>query len=62
MFVDARPGDQAELRRAFESQLPEAERYLDGIVDQARTEAGLFAKDATGLVALLEKVRTLSRS
>ncbi len=59
-FVAARPGDEAALLRAFEAQLPEAERYLDGIRDQARKEAELFSDDPTGLHALIDKVRGLS--
>jgi geranylgeranyl pyrophosphate synthase len=62
MFVDGRPEDEAELLHAYESQLPEAEKYLDGVADQAKKEAALFAKDSTGLVALVGKVRSLSSS
>jgi geranylgeranyl pyrophosphate synthase len=60
MFVSGRSGDETELLHAFEAQLPEAERYLDGILDQAMKEAELFSEEASGLVALAAKVRGLS--
>ncbi len=60
MFVSGRPADEAHLLRAFEAQLPEAEKYLDGVRDQAVKEAELFSEDASGLIALVDKVRRLS--
>lgn len=60
MFVSARPGAEPDLLRAFEAQLGEAEKYLDGIRDQAVKEAELFSEDATGLITLVQKVRKLS--
>jgi F0F1-type ATP synthase membrane subunit b/b' len=60
MFVEGRPEDEAELLHAYESQLPEAEKYLDGILEQAKKEARLFSNDAAGPIALVERVRRLS--
>ncbi len=62
IFVAARPGDEGDLLRAFEAQVPAAERYLDAIRDEARKEAELFSEDATDLLALVDKVRRLSSS
>jgi geranylgeranyl pyrophosphate synthase len=60
MFVAGRPEDESALLQAFEAKLPEAERYLDGIEDEAKKEALLFSEDPAGLVALAAKVRGLS--
>jgi geranylgeranyl pyrophosphate synthase len=60
MFVHMDPSDTEVMLRAFEAQLPEAERYLDEIAAQAKTEATLFAEDPRGLIALVDKVRGLS--
>ncbi len=62
MFVNPLPDGEQALAQAFESQLPEAERYLDQISDEANREARLFATNADGLIALVEQTRRLSTS
>jgi geranylgeranyl diphosphate synthase, type I len=63
LFCKAGPSD-AELQRmaeAFHAQLPEAERYLDRIADEAREEARLFAAAPEPLLALVDYTRQLSQ-
>jgi geranylgeranyl pyrophosphate synthase len=48
------------IARAFAARLPEAEAYLDGIAEEARSEARLFAVDPTLLLALIDETRRLS--
>jgi geranylgeranyl pyrophosphate synthase len=52
--------DLQHLSKAFQMQLPEAERYLDQVVSQARKEAELFANDPEPLYALIAETRKLS--
>lgn len=51
----------ASLAAAFRAQLTEAEAVLDGVADQARREAELFATDPKPLLALVDHVRGLSQ-
>ena len=52
--------EESELADALRSALPEAERILDGIAAEARREAIENARDATGLITLIEHTRALS--
>jgi geranylgeranyl pyrophosphate synthase len=59
--ADPSPGDLKTLAAAFAARLPEAERYLDGIADQTRTEARTAASANPGpLLALVDRTRQLS--
>jgi geranylgeranyl pyrophosphate synthase len=49
-----------QLSAAFRASLPEAEAHLDGIAEEARAEARLFAADPGPLFALVDRTRTLS--
>jgi geranylgeranyl pyrophosphate synthase len=49
-----------QLAAAFRAGLPEAEAHLDGIAEEARAEARLFAADPIPLLALVDRTRTLS--
>jgi geranylgeranyl pyrophosphate synthase len=62
IFVDPKPAEEdlRALSRAFTSQLPDAERYLDRIAGDARQEARLFAPNAGPLLALVDHTRRLS--
>lgn len=60
IFCDPAEGDYPKLAAAFEAQLPEAERYLDSIADEAREEAKLFSGAPEGLYALIAYTRGLS--
>jgi geranylgeranyl pyrophosphate synthase len=63
IFGNASPSDD-ELRtmgEAFRTTLPEAERYLDGIAEEAREEARRFAARPEPLLTLIEHTRQLSR-
>lgn len=62
IFVDPSPS-KAGLRamaRAFQGRLPEAERYLDSIAEEARAEARATAANHGPLVALVDHTRRLS--
>jgi geranylgeranyl pyrophosphate synthase len=62
IFVDPSPS-KAGLRamaRAFQGRLPEAERYLDSIAEEARAEARAKAANDGPLVALVDHTRRLS--
>jgi geranylgeranyl pyrophosphate synthase len=61
MFCNPSEDDLTSLASAFQASLPEAERYLDGIAEEARTEARLFANRPEPLFALVEQTRRLSR-
>jgi geranylgeranyl pyrophosphate synthase len=56
------PGDRDldALSRAFREQITEAEAYLDGIADEAKAEARLFARNPDPLVSLVDYTRRLS--
>jgi geranylgeranyl pyrophosphate synthase len=52
--------DLQALSGAFREQLPNAEKYLDQVVVEARQEAELFANDPQPLYALIDETRKLS--
>jgi len=63
LFCKADP-DSSDLRAiadAFAAQLPNAEKYLDEVAEEARTEARLFSINPAPLIALVEQTRRLSR-
>ncbi len=60
-FCDPRDKDLELLAAAFNDQLPAAEAYLDGIAEEAATEARLFAADPAPLLILIQHTRQLSR-
>jgi len=49
------------LARALTTNLPEAERYLDKVADEAREEARLYAGNPEPLLALVDTTRQLSQ-
>jgi len=62
LFCKADP-DSSDLRTiadAFAAQLSNAERYLDEVAEEARTEARLFSINPAPLIALVEQTRRLS--
>ena len=61
--IFCQPGEATndELAAALQAALPEAERILDSIAADARREATENARDATGLITLVEHTRALSR-
>lgn len=62
IFVDPEPGEAGlrALAEAFLARLPEAERYLDSIADEARAEARSAAANVEPLIALVDQTRRLS--
>jgi geranylgeranyl pyrophosphate synthase len=63
IFVKPRPTatDLRTMMRAFRASLAEAESYLDGIAEEACTQAHRFAPNPTPLVGLVEQIRRLSQ-
>jgi geranylgeranyl pyrophosphate synthase len=61
LFCNPKESDLEVLANAFQARLPEAEAYLDGIADDARGEARLFAADPQPLLTLVDHTRQLSR-
>lgn len=61
MFENPTPQNYDKLAQAFHAKLPEAERYLDQLADEARTEAERFAKNPERLYVLIEETRRLSQ-
>ena len=61
VFCDPQEGDLELLAAAFHDRLPEAEAYLDGLAEEAATEARLFAADPDPLLVLIQHTRQLSR-
>lgn len=61
MFCDPAERTRTELAAALQAALPEAERLLDGIAAEARREAREHARDARGLITLVDYTRSLSR-
>ena len=59
-FADPADGSLGFLAGAFRAKLPDAEACLDGIAEEARTEARLLAADPCPLLALVDRTRTLS--
>lgn len=62
LFRNPKPSTAAELMRRMVSALPEAERYLDGLADEARLEARRHAKNPQPLLDLVSYTRALSHS
>lgn len=62
LFSNKNPSDEdlLTLSEAFQKQLPNAEAYLDQVVEDAKNEAKLFANDPEPLYALIEETRKLS--
>jgi geranylgeranyl pyrophosphate synthase len=60
VFCNPRTDDLEHLAQAFQAKLSEAEAYLDGIAEEARAEARLFAVNPAPLLALIEHTRRLS--
>ncbi len=62
LFCKSDPSSQEleAITHAFAARLPEAEAYLDQIVEEARSEARLFAVDPAPLFALIDETRRLS--
>jgi geranylgeranyl pyrophosphate synthase len=61
LFCDPAERTRKELAAALQAALPEAERLLDGIAAEARREATEHARDAGGLITLVDYTRSLSR-
>jgi geranylgeranyl pyrophosphate synthase len=55
-------GAATRLRRALVAALPEAERQLDDLADEARAEAQRNASDPRPLLILVEHTRALARA
>jgi geranylgeranyl pyrophosphate synthase len=60
-FCTPNDDDLADLAKTFQAKLPEAESYLDGVAEEAKTEARLFAVNPEPLFALVDQTRRLSR-
>ena len=62
LFRLANPGerDLAAMAEAFRATLPDAERYLDTIADEAREEARRFAPSPDPLLLLIDHTRQLA--
>jgi geranylgeranyl pyrophosphate synthase len=60
LFVDPAEADLPVLSSAFQSCLPAAEECLEGVADEARREADMFARDPSGLLDLIKHTRQLS--
>jgi geranylgeranyl pyrophosphate synthase len=58
---DPSPGELARISAAMTAALPEAEARLDEIAAQAKWEASLHALEPSGLIALVDHTRQLSR-
>lgn len=52
--------DLKAISIAFHKELPEAESYLDAVVEEAKKEAQLFANDPEPLYILIDETRKLS--
>lgn len=59
--ADSDSSDLRAIADAFAAQLPNAEKYLDEVAEEARTEARLFSINPAPLIALVEQTRRLSR-
>lgn len=62
LFTNSNPSDDdlGEIARTFRATLPEAERYLDTIAEDARREARELAANPEPLLALVDHTRQLS--
>ena len=61
LFCNGTGESRARLAQAFQAALPEAERMLDRIADEARREAIENAEDPAPLIKLVEYTRSLSQ-
>jgi len=63
LFCRPHPTQQelAEIAEAIAATLPEAERYLDKVADEAKEEARLHAANPAPLLALIGRTRELSQ-
>jgi geranylgeranyl pyrophosphate synthase len=61
LFQARSESSHAQLAAAFQAALPEAEQVLDGIFEEARSEAIKNSKDPRHLITLLEYTRSLSQ-
>lgn len=52
--------DMTLMRQAFVNQIPQAEKQLDKLADQAREEAKLFSNNPEPLFAMIDHTRQLS--
>jgi geranylgeranyl pyrophosphate synthase len=59
-FTRGAEADLSLLAEAFLGALPEAEAYLNGLADEARTEARAFAEQPDILIELVEVTRELA--
>jgi geranylgeranyl pyrophosphate synthase len=60
IFCKPNEDDLKDLANAFQAKLPEAEAYLDGIAEEAKTEAQLFAASPEPLFTMIDRTRRLS--
>jgi geranylgeranyl diphosphate synthase, type I len=60
IFCKPNEDDLKDLANAFQAKLPEAEAYLDGIAEEAKTEAQLFAANPEPLFTIIDRTRRLS--
>ncbi|MGI9333967.1 MAG: polyprenyl synthetase family protein [Gammaproteobacteria bacterium] len=60
LFADPKPANMDALAAAFKAALPEAERYLDTIAEEAKAEARAFSRNPQPLEALVDETRQLS--
>lgn len=61
LFCDPTQRSSKELTAALQAALPEAERLLDKIAEEARHEAAANARDPRHLFTLINHTRALSR-
>jgi hypothetical protein len=60
IFCKPKEDDLKEIANAFQAKLPEAEAYLDGIAEEAKAEAQLFAANPEPLFTMIDRTRRLS--
>jgi geranylgeranyl pyrophosphate synthase len=60
LFRSSETKDHAKLKKKFYDALGEAEKYLDGIAQEARHEAVKYSFDPAGLNKLIDCTRLLS--
>jgi geranylgeranyl pyrophosphate synthase len=60
-FCNPQESDLEVLANAFQAKLTEAGAYLDGVAEDARAEARMFAVNPEPLLALVDCTRQLSR-
>ena len=62
LFRNASPENREQLTLKLVEALPEAENYLDGVANEAETEALTNARYPERLIALIRDTRLLSRA